>query len=230
MTVHYHQQPHLPTPSLTPSTTTTFLTTQTSSHHLTNTNSKFDYNNPNGRGLPTPTQPRRNCMAFSPLSSMQSLEPQISLPTLPQTTATYFSPFVGGLGQHWRGKILLGCEKTKEISPWFSQKPVELYLTRCLGATSGGGVGKNNIGGFVGLAPVNGYQLFNHQPAMAVVSIGHLVLYFEPPAHRLNMAAVQFPNGGGLHSDSDSSSVENQIDTKRRLDFDLDLPPAMEEA
>ncbi|KAL2476728.1 AP2/ERF domain-containing protein [Abeliophyllum distichum] len=109
--------------------------------------------------------------------------------------------------------------------------PVELDLTRCLGATSAV-AGKNNIGGFVGLAPVNGYQLFNHQPAMAVLSTGHPVLYFEPPAYRLNTAAVQFPKGGGLQSDSDSSSVvdENQIDTKRVLDFDLNLLPAMEEA
>lgn len=96
--------------------------------------------------------------------------------------------------------------------------PVELDLTRLLGATA---------------TAVNGYQFFRYQPAMAVSATGHPGLYFDPPpGYRMNTAAVQFPNSGGVQSDSDSSSVvdENQIDTKRVLGLDLNLPPAVDEA
>ncbi|CAI9759375.1 unnamed protein product [Fraxinus pennsylvanica] len=100
--------------------------------------------------------------------------------------------------------------------------PVELDLTRLLGVTSTA-------------TAVNGYQFFRYQPAMAVSPTGHPGLYSDlPPGYRLNTAAAQFPNsgGGGVHSDSDSSSVvdENQIDRKRVLGLDLNLPAAVDEA
>ncbi|CAA2982176.1 ethylene-responsive transcription factor 4 [Olea europaea subsp. europaea] len=103
-----------------------------------------------------------------------------------------------------------------------TQPPVELDLTRLLGVNSTA-------------TALNGYQFFHYQPATAVSPTGRPVLYFDPPPeYRLNTAAVHFPNsgGGGAQSDSDSSSVvdENQIYTKRVLDFDLNLPPAMDEA
>ncbi|KAK4486950.1 hypothetical protein RD792_006265 [Penstemon davidsonii] len=105
-----------------------------------------------------------------------------------------------------------------------SHAPVELDLTRRIGAPA--------IPDAVGM---NGYPYF-------VLPNGQSVYFFEPlaqpgmaAAFRMNAvsAATQFPRGGALQSESDTSSVvdENQLDgsdLKRGLDFDLNMPPPME--
>jgi hypothetical protein len=118
-----------------------------------------------------------------------------------------------------------------------ARAPVELDLTRRLGATPGAGVTVVEAGG---LKPINGCQLFRSQPAMAVLPNGQPVLLFEPlmqpgvaAAYGMNQMAVGFPRCGALQSDSDTSSVveENHIDgpdAKRGLDLDLNLPPPVE--
>ncbi|KAK6134916.1 hypothetical protein DH2020_031336 [Rehmannia glutinosa] len=116
--------------------------------------------------------------------------------------------------------------------------PVELDLTRHLGANP------ENKGVTVaapgGLNPINGYQFFRQQPAMAVLPNGQHVFLFDPSvqpgmaaAYRLNQVGGGFPRGGALQSESDTSSVvdENHFDgsdAKRGLDLDLNLPPPVE--
>ncbi|KAI3457202.1 hypothetical protein Pfo_013865 [Paulownia fortunei] len=115
--------------------------------------------------------------------------------------------------------------------------PVELDLTRRFGASPDTGVTVAEAGG---LNPINGYQFFRRQPAMAVLPNGQPVFLFDPmvqpgmaAAYRLNQVGVGFPRGGVLQSDSDTSSVvdENHFDgsdAKRGLDLDLNMPPPLE--
>ncbi|PIN15197.1 hypothetical protein CDL12_12174 [Handroanthus impetiginosus] len=118
-----------------------------------------------------------------------------------------------------------------------ARAPVELDLTRRLGANPDTGVTLAEAGG---LNPINGYQFFGRQPAMAVLPNGQPVLVFEPmmqpgmaAAYRMNQVGLGFPRGGGLQSESDTSSVvdENHFDgsdAKRGLDLDLNLPAPVE--
>ncbi|KAL0362314.1 UNVERIFIED_CONTAM: Ethylene-responsive transcription factor 4 [Sesamum calycinum] len=116
--------------------------------------------------------------------------------------------------------------------------PVELDLTRRLGANPETGVTVADAGG---LNPINAYQFFRRPPAMAVLPNGQPVFLFEPlvkpgsmaAAYRANQAGAGFPRGGALQSESDTSSVvdENNFDGadgKRGLDLDLNLPPPVE--
>ncbi|KAL2245828.1 ethylene-responsive transcription factor 4-like [Sesamum indicum] len=115
--------------------------------------------------------------------------------------------------------------------------PVELDLTRRLGANPETGVTVAEAGG---LNPINAYQFFRRPPAMAVLPNGQPVFLFEPmvkpgmaAAYRTNQAGAGFPRGGALQSESDTSSVvdENNFDGpdgKRGLDLDLNLPPPVE--
>ncbi|CAA2956662.1 ethylene-responsive transcription factor 4-like [Olea europaea subsp. europaea] len=108
-------------------------------------------------------------------------------------------------------------------------EPVELDLTRCLGAAT---AEVDKISGGGGLFHVNGYQFLHHQPAIAMMPNGQQVFFFEPlmrPANRLD-TAVHSHSGGRMQSDSDSSSVVDGADTimKRGLGLDLNLPPLME--
>lgn len=115
-----------------------------------------------------------------------------------------------------------------------SRAPVELDLTRRLGAAPDAGVTVAEAGG---LNTISGYQLFRRQPTMAVLPNGQPVILFDPgmaAAYRFNqMAGVGYVRGGALQSDSDTSSVvdENQFDgsdAKRGLDLDLNMPPPVE--
>lgn len=103
-----------------------------------------------------------------------------------------------------------------------SAAPVELDLTRRLGASPDNGVTVAAIG----LNPINGYRFFlpNGQPVF---------LFGSPAAYRMNQMEVDFPHGGALRSDSGTSSVvdENNFDGcdgKRGLDLDLNMPPPVE--
>ncbi|KAL2483339.1 Ethylene-responsive transcription factor 9 [Forsythia ovata] len=118
--------------------------------------------------------------------------------------------------------------------------PIELDLTRRLGASTTEVDKIGGAGGVGGLVHVNGYQFLQHQPAMAVMPNGQQVFFFEPlmrpgmvnnaGSYRVNTAAVDYRSGGGVQSDSDSSSVVDGVDTirKRGLDLDLNQPPLME--
>ncbi|KAL8461225.1 hypothetical protein ACS0TY_031829 [Phlomoides rotata] len=116
-----------------------------------------------------------------------------------------------------------------------SRAPVELDLTRRLGAAPDAGVTVAEVG-VGGLNPMNGYQLFRRQPAMAVLPNGQPVILFDPgmaAAFRFNHMGVGYRRGGALQSDSDTSSVvdENNFDgsdAKRGLDLDLNMPPPVE--
>lgn len=108
--------------------------------------------------------------------------------------------------------------------------PVELDLTRRLGATAVAGVTLADT------STIDGYQFFRRQPSMALLPNGQPVLIYEPlgmpAAYRVNPMAVGFRNAAA-HSDSDSSSVvdENHFDGsvgKRSLDLDLNLPPPLD--
>ncbi|CAI9754889.1 unnamed protein product [Fraxinus pennsylvanica] len=113
--------------------------------------------------------------------------------------------------------------------------PIELDLTRRLGAAAAAEVDEIGAGGVGGLVHVNGYQILQHRPTIAVMPNGQQVFFFEQlmPAmvdhragsRRLNKAAVDYRSGGGVQSDSDSSSVFDGTDTitKRGLDLDLNL-------
>ncbi|XP_073314383.1 ethylene-responsive transcription factor 4-like [Primulina huaijiensis] len=113
--------------------------------------------------------------------------------------------------------------------------PVEVDLTRRLGATADAGVTLADT------SPMNGYQFLRSQPSMALLPNGQPVLIYEPlgmpAAYRLNPMTVGFRNAAAsaasAYSDSDSSSVvdENHFDGsvgKRGLDLDLNLPPPLD--
>ncbi|KAL6553987.1 hypothetical protein OROMI_019660 [Orobanche minor] len=109
--------------------------------------------------------------------------------------------------------------------------PVELDLTRRLGAGTAQSGGSN---------PIAGYPFFRRMPAMAVLPNGQTIFLFDPmvlpgmaAAYRPNQAVVGFPRGGAFRSESDTSSVvdENHVDgpdAKRGLDLDLNMPPPVE--
>ncbi|KAH6833909.1 ethylene responsive element binding factor 4 [Perilla frutescens var. hirtella] len=115
-----------------------------------------------------------------------------------------------------------------------ARAPVELDLTRRLGAAPDCGVTVAEVGG--GMNPMNGFQFFRRQPAMAVLPNGQPVILFDPgmaAAYRLNQVGVGFGHGGAMQSDSDTSSVvdENNFDgadAKRGFDLDLNMPPPLE--
>ncbi|KAL9145280.1 hypothetical protein ABFS82_13G031900 [Erythranthe guttata] len=123
-----------------------------------------------------------------------------------------------------------------------TRAPIELDLTRRLGAIPDAGVTVAQAGGG-GLNPMNAYQFFRGQPAMAVLPNGQPVFLFNSlvqqpgmaaAAYQLNQVAVGFKRGGALQSNSDTSSVvdENNLDgsdAKRGgLDLDLNMPPPLE--
>lgn len=119
--------------------------------------------------------------------------------------------------------------------------PVELDLTRRLGIV-GGGVGGGICGG--GGVSVAGYPVFYNQLGVGVAGMPHAqpVGYFDallragmvrPPYYRVGTELEGGLGGGGVQSDSDSSSVVdcNPCESNRRgggLDLDLNFPPPME--
>ncbi|KAH7860089.1 hypothetical protein Vadar_009085 [Vaccinium darrowii] len=120
-----------------------------------------------------------------------------------------------------------------------SHAPVELDLTRRLGC-GGGVVGGGICGGGV---PAAGYPVFYNQLGVGVAGMAHAqpVVYFDallragmvrPPYYRVG-TELEGGLGGGVQSDSDSSSAVdcNPCESNRRgggLDLDLNFAPPME--
>ncbi|KAL3509319.1 hypothetical protein ACH5RR_028720 [Cinchona calisaya] len=118
--------------------------------------------------------------------------------------------------------------------------PLELDLTRRLGSPAVIGAGGGE------------FPLFSHPQAVAVLPNGQPVMLFQQVVqprsvnradypYRFGPVVVDYANlagrggaGGGVHSDSDSSSVVDDNlndggDMKRGFELDLNVPPPMED-
>ncbi|KAA8524333.1 hypothetical protein F0562_010756 [Nyssa sinensis] len=113
----------------------------------------------------------------------------------------------------------------------YTHAPLELGLTRRL-------VG--DVPGYV-----TRYPFYHHQPALAVLPHAHPMMFFDAlvrsgmvsqgQPYQFGPVATEFNGGfgGGVRSDSDSSSVvdgnqQDSDDTKRVVDFDLNFPPPVD--